>query len=61
MKDFEKEISISGDRKAVLSNSRSDPSMWILNVYKKVLFFNKKTESYWFYDQDEAEKFALTL
>ncbi|MBP9192075.1 MAG: hypothetical protein KBF96_05950 [Ignavibacteria bacterium] len=61
MKDFEKEFSISGNRKAVLTNSRKDPAMWILNVYKKILFFNKKTGSYWFYDQDEAEKFALTL
>lgn len=61
MKDFEKVFPLSGNRKAVLNNSRKDPSMWILNVYEKFLFFNKKTGSYWFYDQEEAEKYALTL
>ncbi|HMQ69869.1 MAG TPA: hypothetical protein PKA90_12835 [Ignavibacteria bacterium] len=61
MKDFKKEFAISGNRKAVLSNSRSDPSMWILDIYKKILFFNKKTGSYWFYDKQEAEKYALAL
>jgi hypothetical protein len=59
MKDFEKVFSGSGNKKLVLSNSVSDPSMWILNIYKKILFFKKKIGSYWFNDQAEAELFAL--
>ncbi len=29
-------------------NRDSDPTMWILNVYKKILFFKKKILSEWF-------------
>jgi hypothetical protein len=59
MKDFEKVFSGSGNKKVVLINRVSDPSMWILNIYKKILFFKKKIDSYWFYDKAGAEQFAL--
>ncbi len=59
MKDFEEVISNSGNRKVILSNTLSDPSMWIINVYKKILFFNRKIKSFWFNSKEDAEQFAL--
>lgn len=59
MKDFEKVYSDTGNKKVVLINRLSDPAMWVLSIYKRILFFKKKTGSYWFTGKDEAEKFAL--
>ena len=59
MNTFEKVFSDSGNRKVVLINDVSDPSMWILYVYKKMLFFKKKINTYWFNSKDQAELFAL--
>ncbi|MDQ3020990.1 MAG: hypothetical protein M3R36_10520 [Bacteroidota bacterium] len=59
MKDFEKVFSGSGKKFAVLINRLSDPSMWVLNIYKKFLFFKKKIGSYWFTNKADAELFAL--
>lgn len=58
MNKFEKVISDSGNKKIVLINRLSDPGMWILYVYKKILFFNKKINSYWFSSKEQAELFA---
>ena len=44
MNNYEKVFSDSGKKKVVLINRLSDPGMWILYVYKKILFFNKKKE-----------------
>jgi hypothetical protein len=33
--------------------------MWVLYVYKKILFFKKKMQTYWFTNQEDAEVFAL--
>ncbi len=59
MKDFEKIFADSGNKIVVLINRVSDPSMWVLSIYKKILFFRKKIASYWFNDREGAEKFAL--
>ena len=59
MYNFEKVFSDSGSRKVVLINRISDPSMWIIYVYKKILFFKKKMQTYWFTNQEDAEEFAL--
>lgn len=59
MNKFEKVISDSGNKKIVLINRLSDPGMWILYVYKKILFFNKKVNSFWFSSKEQAELFAL--
>jgi hypothetical protein len=61
MKDIREVISNSNGKQVVLINRKSDPIMWIVNVYKKILFFKKEIKSYWFNDKDEARKFALTL
>ncbi len=58
MQDFEKIYTGQGNTLIVLNNRYSDPSMWIVNVYKKILFFKKKIISYWFYSKKEAEIFA---
>ncbi len=58
MSDFKKVFSGTGDKKVVLINRVSDPSMWILYIYKKLLFFKKNINTYWFYSKEEAEKFA---
>ena len=58
MSDFKKIFSNTGNKSIVLVNRDSDPTMWILNVYKKILFFKKKIESYWFNDREDAEIFA---
>ena len=58
MNNYEKTFSDSGNRKVVLINRLSDPAMWILYVYKKILFFKKKIATYWFTDKIEAETFA---
>lgn len=59
MNNYEKVYSDSGNKKVVLINRLSDPGMWILYVYKKFLFFNKRISSYWFNSKDQAELFAL--
>ncbi|MBK7447297.1 MAG: hypothetical protein IPJ45_15025 [Ignavibacteria bacterium] len=59
MNTYEKVFSDSGNKKVVLINDNSDPSMWILYVYKKILFFKKKIKTYWFSNKDQAELFAL--
>ncbi len=59
MKDFEKVYLDTASRKVVLINRISDPSMWVIYVYKKILFLKKKIESYWFTNQKDAEIFAL--
>ena len=59
MYNFEKVFSDSGSRKVVLVNRLSDPSMWVLYIYKKILFFKKKMQTYWFTNQEDAEVFAL--
>ncbi|MBK6538629.1 MAG: hypothetical protein WBQ38_08175 [Ignavibacteria bacterium] len=59
MNTYEKVFSDSGNKKVVLINDNSDPSMWILYVYKKILFFKKKINTYWFSNKDQAELFAL--
>lgn len=58
MSDFKKVFSNTGNKSVVLLNRDSDPSMWILNVYKNILFFKKKIESYWFNGREDAERFA---
>lgn len=58
MSDFKKVFSNTGNKSVVLVNRDSDPSMWILNVYKNILFFKKKIESYWFNGREDAERFA---
>lgn len=42
-------------------NRDSDPTMWILNVYKKILFFKKKILSEWFSTKEDALDFANTI
>ena len=59
MYNFEKVFSDSGSRKVVLVNRLTDPSMWVLYIYKKILFFKKKMKTYWFTNQEDAEVFAL--
>ncbi len=59
MEDFKKVYPASGNIQLVLINRISDPVMWILNIYKKILFFKKKITSYWFTGKEEAEKFAV--
>ena len=59
MNNFEKVFSDTGNKKVVLINRLSDPSMWVLYVYKKILFFKKKIQTYWFTNQEDAEVFAL--
>jgi len=59
MNNYEKVFSDSGKKKVVLINRLSDPGMWILYVYKKILFFNKRISSHWFNSKDQAELFAL--
>ncbi len=59
MNNFEKVFSNTGSKKVVLINRLSDPSMWVLYVYKKILFFKKKMQTYWFTNQEDAEVFAL--
>ena len=44
-----------------LVNRDSDPTMWILNVYKKILFFKKKVVSEWFSTKEDALDFANTI
>ena len=56
--DFKKVYSASGNVQLVLINRMSDPAMWILSIYKKILFFKKKVTSYWFTGKEEAERFA---
>lgn len=59
MNNFEKVFSNTGKSQVVLINRLSDPSMWVLYVYKKILFFKKKMQTYWFTNQNDAEIFAL--
>ncbi|HMS33887.1 MAG TPA: hypothetical protein PKC91_07360 [Ignavibacteria bacterium] len=59
MNNFEKVFSDKGNKQVVLINRLSDPSMWVLYVYKKILFFKKKMQTYWFTNQKDAEVFAL--
>lgn len=58
MKEFSKTMAGPENTELQLINRVSDPSMWILTVYKKILFFRKKIKTYWFYGKDEAERFA---
>jgi len=58
MEDFIKVYPASGNIQLQLIHRASDPAMWILNIYKKILFFKKKISSYWFTGKEEAEKFA---
>ncbi len=58
MEDFIKVYTASGNIQLQLINRASDPAMWVLNIYKKILFFKRKITSYWFTGREEAEKFA---
>lgn len=60
MKDFSQKYSVNGKTFELL-NRFSDPAMWIVNVYKKFLIFNKKESSYWFNDKEEAETFYNSM
>ncbi|MFZ1323376.1 MAG: hypothetical protein WAT71_17620 [Ignavibacteria bacterium] len=60
MKDFRQKASLNG-KTIELINRISDPAMWVVNIYKKFLFFEKKENSYWFSDKDEAEIFYNKL
>ncbi|MCY7360676.1 MAG: hypothetical protein LH629_01200 [Ignavibacteria bacterium] len=61
MKDTIKTIPNSNGINIKLINRSSDPAMWIINVYKKILFFNVKKSSHWFTNEAEAIKFATGL
>ena len=58
MNNFEKVFPDSGSKKVLLINRMSDPSMWVVYIYKKILFFKKKLETYWFTNKEDAVKFA---
>lgn len=60
MKDFIQKTSVNG-KSIELINRISDPAMWVVNVYKKILFLEKKEHSYWFCDKEEAEIFFNKL
>lgn len=58
MKDNIKVLSDTDKGKVVLINRASDPGMWILNTYKKFLFFKIRKASHWFNSEKEALEFA---
>ena len=54
-----KEILKSTSGKIVeILNRDSDPTMWIVSVYKRILFFKKKVASEWFSKKEDALEFA---
>ena len=57
-----KEVIKSASGKLVeLIHRDSDPSMWIVNVYKKVIFFKKRISSKWFSDKEEALQYVKSI
>ncbi len=56
MKDTVKVIYDSGNNYITLTNRKSDPGMWIMNVYKKNFLFRKKTGTYWYTGEADAMK-----
>ena len=56
----EKMKSASGKIIEIL-NRDSDPTMWIVSVYKQILFFKKKVISEWFSSKVDALEFANTI
>lgn len=58
MEDVNKVIANSKNHYIVLSNQVSDPSVWVLKIYKKILFFKKKVFSYWFNNEKQATEYA---
>lgn len=60
MSTKEKMKSASGKIIEVL-NRDSDPTMWIVSVYKQILFFKKKVVSEWFSSKSDALEFANSI
>ncbi len=58
MKDINKVLSDKGNKEIVLINKKSDPAMWVINVYKKILFFKVKDASFWFNSEKDAVEYA---
>lgn len=57
-----KEVIKSASGKVIeILNRDSDPTMWIVSVYKKVLFFKKKIVSEWFSSKIDALEFANNI
>ncbi|MCB0722055.1 MAG: hypothetical protein KDC73_01320 [Ignavibacteriae bacterium] len=57
-----KEILKSTSGKIVeILNRDSDPTMWIVSVYKRILFFKKKVASEWFSKKEDALEFANNI
>ena len=44
-----------------IMNRDSDPTMWIVSVYKQILFFKKKVVSEWFSSKSDALEFANSI
>ncbi|MBL7128095.1 MAG: hypothetical protein ISS16_03835 [Ignavibacteria bacterium] len=38
-----------------------DPTVWIINIYKKILLFKCKKASHWFNDEKQALAFAKDM
>jgi hypothetical protein len=54
-------ISSPSGRIVEISNSDDDPTMWIVRVYKKILFLKKQIFSEWFSKKEDALEFANNI
>ena len=45
----------------VLKYNIEDPTVWIINIYKKILLFKCKKASHWFNDEKQALAFAKDM
>ncbi len=54
-------VSSPSGRIVEIFNSDDDPTMWIVRVYKKILFFKKQIISKWFSKKEDALDFAKSI
>lgn len=54
-------ISNKSDKIVELINNDIDSNMWIVKVYKKILFFKKLLYSKWFNTESDALNYAKSI
>jgi hypothetical protein len=55
---FEQTFSGSSGETLILKNLDSDPTMWIVDIFKKSFLGKKKSGSFWFSHKIDAEEFV---
>lgn len=59
--DTKEKLKSASGKIVEIMNSDADPTMWIVSVYKQILFFKKKVVSTWFSSKADALEFANSI